>query len=112
MTSEQDNPNGDGIPSSNGEGWDWFNNSETDAMKNARAKLEMDQEAIDIAFARMSKSPEGQIVMKTMASWLEAVEDFDPALGFYNGAAFGFWRTGQRHLVKFIKNAISRGEKA
>lgn len=107
-----DIPEGDGIPASNGEGWDWFTQTQDKALEEARARLEMEQKEIDAAFARMASTPDGQIVIKTMQSWVDATEDFDPNLGFYNGAAFGFWRTGQKHLVKFIRNAITRGGKA
>lgn len=107
-----DQMEGEDIPASNGQGWDWFNQTQEKAMKEARARLEMEQQEIDRAFARVANTPDGQLVLKTLASWVDATEDFDPTLGFYNGAAFGFWRTGQKHLVKFIKNAIVRGGKA
>lgn len=100
---------GEGIPKSNGEGWDFFANTQEKALNEARARLEMDQQEIDRAFARMAATPDGALCMKVMQGWLEGIEDFDPAYGFYNGAAFGFWRTGQRHFLKFIKNAIIRG---
>lgn len=103
---------GEGIPSTNGEGWDFFTQTQDKALEEARKKLEMDQHEIDRAFARMASTPDGALVMKALQGWIEGVEDFDPTMGFYNGAAFGFWRTGQRHYLKFIKNAITRGGKA
>lgn len=106
------NDDGESIPSTNGEGWDFFAKAADKGMEEARKRLELDQQEIDRAFARMASTPDGQLVMKALQGWIEGTEDFDPTMGFYNGAAFGFWRTGQRHFLRFIKNAITRGAKA
>lgn len=103
---------GDGIPASNGDGWDQFNQANEQAMEAAKARAELAQKELDRAFARMAATADGAIVMQALENMIDAMEDFNPALGFYNGAAYGFWRTGNRNLFKLIKRAIARGGKA
>lgn len=107
-----DTEQGDGIPTSNGEGWDYFAAAADKAVKEARERAEMEQREIDRAFARIAATPDGQIMLQTMQAWVDGMEDFNPALGFHNGAAFGFWRTGNRNFFKLIKTTIARGGKA
>lgn len=103
---------GDGIPASNGEGWDQFNEANERAMKAAQERADLAQKELDRAFARMAATADGAIVMQAIEAMIENMDDFNPALGFYNGAAYGFWRTGNRNLLKLIKRAIARGGKA
>lgn len=100
------------IPASNGEGWDFFTKKQDEAIEAAAKRIQIEREEIDRAYARMFNTPDGQIVLKHMELTLDHLEDFNPQLGFYNGAAFGFRRTGWRDALKHIKNAIVRGAKA
>lgn len=103
---------GHDIPATNGEGWDYFAAASDKAMQEAKARAEMEQKELDRAFARMAATPDGAIVMAALEAWVDGMDDFNPALGFHNGAAFGFWRTGNRNLFKLMKRAIARGGKA
>jgi hypothetical protein len=100
---------GDAIPSSNGEGWDYFAKANEKAMQEARKIAEMKQKEIDRAFARMASTPDGAIVLRAMQGWVDGMDDFNPSLGFHNGAAFGFWCTGNRNFLRLTQQAITRG---
>jgi hypothetical protein len=100
------------IPASNGEGWDFFTERIGKAMTEAAEQREMEAREIDRAFLRLFSTADGQIVLKHLELVTEQLEDFNPNLGFHNGAAYGFRRTGWRDHLKFIKNAIVRGDKS
>lgn len=108
--ADNDLPEGEGIPASNGEGWDWFAQQADKTMKEAAARLEMERNEIAIAFLRMSKDPDGAIVLKTLRAWADVL-GFDPALGYDKGAAMGFFVEGQRNVIRFIDQTIRQGEK-
>lgn len=100
------------IPASNGEGWDYFTQKASDAIKAAAEQQEIEAREIDRAFLRLFSTADGQIVLKHLELVTERLEDFNPNLGFYNGAAYGFRRTGWRDHLMFIKNAIVRGARS
>jgi len=83
-----------------GEGWAWFDEAKAAVEKERQRKGEA-REATKLAFEACFSSPAGQVVLDYMKDWIEMADGFDPALGFYNGAAQGFYREGMRRLFKF-----------
>jgi hypothetical protein len=92
-----------------GDGWDWFVEAAKRAQDATAERTEMDNRELELAFARVFNSPDGQLVLAHFQDWNDKVKDFDPDLGFHNGAAYGFWRSGQRSIVQYIKTMRERG---
>lgn len=89
------------------EGWDWFKAQEATAQHAAKQEG-IDPEDLTLAFQKTFSTPSGKVVLAHLERMMENFKDFDPELGFYNGAAFGFWRSGQRSMVTFIKTMQRR----
>lgn len=84
-----------------GMGWDWHENQKEQMEKLRREKAESVEET-KLAFEACFNSPSGAVVLDYLKDWALKTEGFDPALGFYNGAANGFYREGQNRLIAFI----------
>ena len=91
-------------------GWNWFKQAEDKANSEAQAQTGLSQQDIDYHFEKCFKTKSGQIVLDYLQTFQDKVKDFDPELGFYNGAAFGFWRSGQKSIITFLKTK-ARGAK-
>lgn len=92
----------DGIPVGM-EGWDWFKAQEQAGTKATQDEVGLSAQDIDYHFEKCFKTKSGQIVLDHLQRMQDNFKDFDPELGFHNGAAFGFWRSGQKSIVRFLK---------
>lgn len=95
------------------EGWDWFGGQKVSkAEQRTQQRSDLTPQELDFYFRRMTESKSGQIVMAHLQDLLDSVDEFDPDLGFYDGAAYGFKRSGMRALVNYIKQRAqnNRGE--
>jgi len=74
-------------------------------------RAEAGQEAGDISemYAKVFNSEAGRAVMADLERYVWAADGFRPELGFEMGAAFGFFREGQRQLVANIKHKAITG---
>lgn len=84
-----------------GLGWDWHE-VQLEQMEKIRAQKQEDHEETKLAFEACFNCPAGEVVLDYLKDWALKTEGFDPALGFYNGAANGFYREGQNRLIAFI----------
>lgn len=98
----------DPIPNIPADGWDWFDKQETEAKTIMEHRLGMSIDEIADNFRKCFTTPAGQVVLQYMDIFANDVRDFDPNLGFYNGAAFGFWRSGQKSFMAMIKTFLHR----
>jgi 3-hydroxy-3-methylglutaryl CoA synthase len=94
----------------NMDGWDWFKKAVDHANNAAQKQTGLSQQDIDYAFEKCFKTPSGKIVLEYLQTFQDKVQDFDPSLGFYNGASYGFWRSGQKSIIQFLKTK-ARGAK-
>lgn len=100
-----------------GEGWDWFN-AALRQVDEDRERSGVDIEVLPDVYHQCFSTKAGQVVLKDLQRFIMRVAGFDPNMGFYNGAAFGFYREGQNSMVSYIskmteggyKNAEKRGE--
>jgi hypothetical protein len=96
----------------NMEGWGWFNTVTQAAQRKMEARSGLSPQETIYHFEKCFRTPSGKIVMDHLSEVINATDDFDTALGFYNGAAHGFEKTGVRRLFKYIKSlATQRGDK-
>ena len=92
------------------DGWNWFEQAEQKANDETKKATGLSQQEIDYHFEKCFKTASGKIVLDHLQVFQDKVKDFDPELGFYNGAAFGFWRSGQKSIIQFLKTK-ARGAK-
>lgn len=96
------------LPDIPAEGWDWFEQQETEAKTIIDKRMGMSPDDVAIHFQKCFSSPSGKVVLEYFDIFANDVRDFDPTLGFYNGAAFGFWRSGQKSFMAMIKTMMHR----
>lgn len=84
-------------------GWNWFKAQEQAGTKATQDETGLTAQELDYHFEKIFKSKSGQIVLDHLQRMQDNFRDFDPELGFYNGAAFGFWRSGQKSIVQYLK---------
>lgn len=101
---------GDGIPT-NMQGWNWFEAQVDNANKIAEAEGGLSEQDLDYHFEKCFNTQSGKIVLAHLQALHDRYKDFDPELGFYNGAAFGFWRSGQKSIIQYLKTRRSKIEK-
>lgn len=101
----------DQIPDLKGQGWDWFEAAKGEAQTATVGRTGLTAEELQATIARCLVSPDGQILLAHLQDWIDMVKDFDPELGFYNGAAFGFWRSGQKSIVQYLRAIKERALK-
>jgi len=106
QAAASDNADQQEIPT-NVQGWDWFKAQSASAEHHAK-QAGLDAEDLKAAFEKTFSTPSGKIVLAHLERMMDTFKDFDPELGFYNGAAFGFWRSGQRSIVTFLKTMQRR----
>lgn len=83
------------------QGWDWHEKTQAQMEEIRQAKAESAEET-KMAFEACFSTPAGQVVLDYLRDWALQADGFDPALGFYNGAANGFYREGQNRLIAFL----------
>lgn len=96
------------IPNIPASGWDWFEGAKEQAVEATVGSTGMKAKDLQASIARALLTPEGRILMQHLRDWCFMVKDFDPELGFYNGAAFGFWRSGQKSIVQYLEAIITK----
>lgn len=96
------------VPSGGATGWDWFSRVEQGVADAREDAGEGGRDDIALVYHRLFSTPDGQVILRDLRRFREMVS-FDPAMGFYNGAAFGFYRTGLATMVNFIEAKIRRG---
>lgn len=96
------------MPAPSKEGWNWFEQTEQAASKATLGTTGLEARDLQMAIARALTTPDGKILMQHLRDWCIMVKDFDPSLGFYNGAAFGFYRAGQNDLYKYLQNIVNK----
>ena len=99
------------IPDAPAQGWDWFNSAKEQAETATVGRTGLTAEELQATIARCLTSPDGQVMLAHLQDWIDMVKDFDPELGFYNGAAFGFWRSGQKSMVQYLRAIKERATK-
>jgi TnpA family transposase len=92
------------------DGWEWFDQVNTD-LEPQRAQAQQRVDDLQLAYQQAFSTSAGEVVMADLRRFLTRVKAFDPALGFYNGAAQGFYREGQNSFVAYIEQMIERGKK-
>ena len=85
------------------EGWDWFEKQSGEAKTIIEQRMGMTPADVASHFKKCFGTKSGKIVLEYLDVFCNDVRDFDPSLGFYNGAAFGFWRSGQKSFMAVIK---------
>lgn len=83
------------------EGWDWFAQNEKQVAK-AREEARVAADEIKVLYEAAFSTDAGRAVLEDLKRWILAAEGFSPELGFWNGAAQGFYREGQRRMVGYI----------
>lgn len=83
-----------------GDGWDWFEQARQQVEDYREQKGETAEE-LKLAFEACFSTPSGQVVLSYMRDWILRAEGFEPSLGFYNGAAQGFYREGMRRFLGY-----------
>ncbi len=87
----------------NMDGWNWFKDQSDAAIKATAEETGLSAQELDYHFEKCFKTKSGQIVLDHLQRMQDNYRDFDPELGFYNGASFGFWRSGQKSIVRYLK---------
>ena len=62
-----------------------------------------------VKYARVFGTPDGRVVLEDITRFLDAAACFDPSMGFYNGAALGYYREGIRELARQIRRMVKDG---
>ncbi len=91
------------LPNMQAEGWDWFEQSRDD-FKN---DTDMDEQEIIAHFQKCFGSKSGKVVLAYLEKLTIDTIDFDPSLGFHDGAAFGYYRSGQKFVFREIKKLLN-----
>lgn len=94
------------------DGWGWFEKQNAEAKSVFQDRLGMDNEEITAHFQKCFSTASGKIVLEYLDVYANDIRDFDPSLGFYNGAAFGFYRSGQKSFMSMIRAFLRRDLKA
>jgi hypothetical protein len=90
-------------PIPDGDGWDWFEKQQGETKSIVEQRLGMSQDDVAAHFQKCFSGPSGKVVLEYLEIFANDIRDFDPSLGFYNGAAFGFYRSGQKSFMSVIK---------
>ncbi len=61
---------------------------------------------IEDRYRRVFGSADGQVVLNHLKSCVYHHPGFEPAMGFYEGAAYGFAKQGQAAFIKFIEDQM------
>lgn len=85
-------------------GWDWFDEQ---ARKEFQHESDMDQEEIIVHFQKCFSTKSGKIVLAYLEKLTIDTVDFDPTMGFYDGAAFGYYRSGQKFVFREIRKLMN-----
>lgn len=89
------------------EGWDWFDEHEKKGKEAFKTKTGLEPDEILMHFQKCFGTASGQIVKNYLESLAFDQPDFDPTHGFYDGAAFGYYRAGQKSIVREIRSILS-----
>ena len=92
------------LPEAEAQGWDWF---EEQARKEYQDQSGMDEQEIIAHFQKCFGTTSGKIVLAYLEKLTIETVDFDPTHGFYNGAAFGYYRSGQKFVFREIRKLIN-----
>lgn len=92
------------LPEIPSEGWDWF---EKQARNDFQNDTGMDEEEIIKHFQKCFSTGSGKVVLAYLEKLTTDTIDFDPTLGFYNGAAFGYYRSGQKFVFREIRKLMN-----
>lgn len=82
-------------------GWDWFEQNERQVEK-AREEARVTSDEVKLMYEAAFSTDPGRAVLEDLKRWILMTEGFSPELGFWNGAAQGFYREGQRRMVGYI----------
>lgn len=86
------------------QGWDWF---EDQARKEFENQSGMDDQEIIAHFQKCFGTTSGKIVLAYLEKLTIDTVDFDPTLGFHDGAAFGYYRSGQKFVFREIRKLMN-----
>jgi len=89
--------------------WNWFDEAEEQVAQSNQANGELNQQELQLIFAKTFNTDDGQIVLRNLMKFLTEVKGFDPALGFHDGAAQGFYMEGMRDMVAYVNRMVERG---
>lgn len=90
-----------------GEGWDWFKRTER-SVEESRNEDGFSREDMYQLYERCFNTRAGKAVLNDLLRFRRA-QVFDPTLGFYDGAALGFYNTGIVHVVTHIERMVLTG---
>lgn len=82
---------------------------QVDAARLDQAGLS--REDIATHYAKTFGTRSGRIVFEDLLRFAFGHSGFDPSLGFYNGAAYGFYRSGMGDLVNHINRMKAGGSR-
>lgn len=109
MADEDDPQVPDPIPGNVGEqpfgpeGWSWFDRTEAKVKDAREEETGLSQADMRRLYQRVFGTKQGSIVLADLMRFVEVGATFDPSLGFYKGAAFGFYREGQNSMALYVK---------
>lgn len=92
------------IPEVAAEGWEWF---EEHARREFQNQTGLDNQEIISHFQKCFGTKSGKIVLRYLEKLTIDTVDFDPTLGFYDGAAFGYYRSGQKFVFREIRKLMN-----
>ena len=92
------------LPNIEATGWDWF---EEHARKEFENETAIDEKEIIAHFQKCFGTTSGKIVLSYLEKLTIDTVDFDPTHGFYNGAAFGYYRSGQKFVFREIRKLMN-----
>lgn len=94
------------------DGWNWFKALEENTTKETLKETGLTAQDIDYHFEKVFSTKSGKIILDHLQRMQDKYRDFDPELGFHNGAAFGFWRSGQKSIIQYLKTKARGGTNA
>jgi len=91
-------------------GWDWFDQEVDKITKKREAEDGLSEEDMARMYAKVFGGRYGKIVLNDLMRFVHGTASFDPALGFYNAAAYGFYREGIKQTPLYVLRMVERGK--
>lgn len=103
MTEQSTDPIADPM-TNDAEGWDWF---EQQARNEFKGENDLDQQELISHFQKCFGTKSGKVVLAYLEKLTIDTVDFDPTMGFHDGAAFGYYRSGQKFVFREIRKILN-----
>lgn len=90
-------------------GWDWLDRVNEQHQQKRDETSGFTPEEMQRYYAQTFSTKAGQIVLEDLRQRGE-IDTFNPNLGFFDGAAWGYWRSGANGTINFIMNMVRAGQ--